>query len=547
MSYQVLARKYRPETFDEVIGQDHIVQTLKNAFARDRISHAYLFSGPRGVGKTTTARILAKALNCLENSDGTPCGECRNCTEISTSRSMDVLEIDGASNRGIDEIRNLREVVKYPPINAKYKVFIIDEVHMLTTPAFNALLKTLEEPPPHIKFIFATTEPNKITPTILSRCQRHDFHRMSIDDIIKGLDNVLQAEKIEIDEKSKQTIASQADGSMRDALSMLDQIIAFAGSKIEIEQTLSLLGIIPSELYFQIGNVIRERNRVKLLELLHKVFTQGYSVSEFVSGLSRHFLNLLISCTDSSSELLELSTDLQKKYSEEAPNWDSRDLLRYNDQLVEMERNLKLVQQQRIYLETVMLKLVELDPSVSLDELITRLSGSVSKHSSDNNPNPSQTFGKVESKSDPAPVVNEKKSEEDNNAEENPKSEEETEENTDDENTAVSLDHVIEKWDYLISKVGENGTSLSTFLSHGKPTTLKGKKLVITIPTKYRFQTDVLKKNSRKIEITFEKELGVNLRMNFIVSEKKDSEQEDITKHPVTERMVDLFGGEIIK
>jgi DNA polymerase III gamma/tau subunit len=209
-----------------------------------------------------------------------------------------------------------------------------------------------------------------------------------------------------------------------------------------------------------------------------------------------------------------------------------------------MERNLKLVQQPRIYLESVMLKLVELDPSVSLDDLITRLSGSASKLSSANNPEPTQTFEKVESKSDPAPVVKEKYSEDKNNeADENPKNKEETEE----ENSSISLDYVKEKWDDLISKVGENGTSLSTFLSHGKPTTLKGKKLFITIPRKYRFQTDVLKKNSRKLEITFEKELGVALRMNFILSEKKDSEQDDITKHPVTQRMVDLFGGEIIK
>ena len=270
------------------------------------------------------------------------------------------------------------------------------------------------------------------------------------------------------------------------------------------------------------------------------MFIHGYSVSEFVSVLSRLFLNLLISRTDSSSELLELSTDLQEKYSEEAPHWDSRDLLRYNDQLVEMERNLKLVQQPKIYLESVMLKLVELDPSVSLDDLITRLSGSASKLSSANNPGPTQTFEKVESKSDPAPVVKEKYSEDKNSeADENPKKEE--------ENSSISLDYVKEKWDDLISKVGENGTSLSTFLSHGKPTTLKGKKLFITIPRKYRFQTDVLKKNSRKLEITFEKELGVALRMNFILSEKKDSEQDDITKHPVTQRMVDLFGGEIYK
>lgn len=550
MSYQVLARKYRPETFNEVVGQDHVVQTLKNAFVRDRIAHAYLFSGPRGVGKTTTARILAKALNCLNNTEGTPCGECQNCTEISTSRSMDVLEIDGASNRGIDEIRNLREVVKYPPINSNFKVFIIDEVHMLTTPAFNALLKTLEEPPPHIKFIFATTEPNKITPTILSRCQRHDFHRMSVEDILTGMDNVLEAEKIEIDEKSRQTIASQADGSMRDALSLLDQIIAFAGNKIDIQQTMSLLGIIPSEIYYDIGRAIQDKDRVNLLKLLHDVFTQGYAVSDFVSGLGRHFLNLLVSSTDSGAKLLELSSDLQKKYSDEALNWDTRDLLRYNDQLVEMERNLKLVLQPRIYLESVMLKLVELDPSVSLDDLISRLSGAGTITVSAGELTQSKVFKKVGNQSNPAPVVKEGKTAKDNkketklsnNVEEVKKSEKKEE-----DDNSISLEIVKEKWDDLVSKVEENGTSLSTFLSHGIPTALSGKKLEVTIPRKYRFQTDVLKKNSRKIEITFEKELGAALRVNFTVGEKKESEQDDITKHPVTERMVDLFGGEIIK
>ena len=185
MSYLVLARKYRPKTFVDILGQDHITQTFLNALKKDRIAHAYLFCGPRGVGKTTTARVLAKALNCISEENGNPCNECTNCIEISSSRSMDVIEIDGASNRGIDEMRNLRDIVKYSPINSKYKVFIIDEVHMLTQAAFNALLKTLEEPPEHVKFIFATTESNKVLPTIMSRCQRHDFHRISIDTIKK--------------------------------------------------------------------------------------------------------------------------------------------------------------------------------------------------------------------------------------------------------------------------------------------------------------------------------------------------------------------------
>lgn len=543
MSYQVLARKYRPETFNKVVGQDHVVQTLKNAFVRDRIAHAYLFSGPRGVGKTTTARILAKALNCLNNTEGTPCGKCQNCTEISTSRSMDVLEIDGASNRGIDEIRNLREVVKFPPINAKYKIFIIDEVHMLTTPAFNALLKTLEEPPPHIKFIFATTEPNKVTPTILSRCQRHDFHRMSIKDILTGMDNVLAAENIEIDEKSRQIIASQADGSMRDALSLLDQIIAFAGNKIDIEQTMALLGIIPSELYFDIGRAIREKDRLKLLKLLQGVTTQGYAVSQFISGISRHFLNLLISNSEGGAKLLELSTDLQEKYRSEASHWEVRDLLRYNDQMVEMERNMKFVQQPRIYLETIMLKLMEMDSSVSLQQIMARLFGPSSSTTSSQEAVTTRANNDLAPKSDSSTPVKVKEQSEHN--EETVKSNQgESEKEIEQE---ISLDSIKGNWDNLVSKVGENGTSLSTFLSHGKPTTLQGKKLEVTIPRKYRFQLDILKKNSSKIESTFEKELGVELKIMFTVSEGQEIEQTDITKHPVTERMVDLFGGEIIK
>ncbi|NOY59306.1 MAG: DNA polymerase III subunit gamma/tau, partial [Calditrichaeota bacterium] len=253
MSYVVLARKYRPMFFKDVVGQQHVTKTLQNAIEQNRIANAYLFSGPRGVGKTTVARLLAKALNCEHGPTIKPCNECSSCIEINESRSLDVFEIDGASNRGIDEIRNLRESLRYSPNPGKHRIYIIDEVHMLTNEAFNALLKTLEEPPTNVLFIFATTEAHKVPTTILSRCQRFDFKRMSNKSIADQLRELAAKEKIEIDEESLRLIANKADGSMRDGESILDQVIAFAGTKIDSAQVADLLGIIDQELFFQVS------------------------------------------------------------------------------------------------------------------------------------------------------------------------------------------------------------------------------------------------------------------------------------------------------
>lgn len=544
MSYQVLARKYRPETFQDVVGQEHVTQTLLNAFAIDRIAHAYLFAGPRGVGKTTTARILAKALNCLKNDKGNPCNSCQNCVEISTSRSMDVLEIDGASNRGIDEIRNLRDQVKYTPINSKFRVFIIDEVHMLTTQAFNALLKTLEEPPPHVKFIFATTEPNKVLPTIISRCQRYDFHRMSEEDISTGMEVVLKEEKINIDDPTKKFIIGLADGSMRDALSILDQIIAFCGENIEFGKASTLLGIIPEELYFGITDAIKSKNRIELIRTLQDVYSRGFSLPEFVSGLNKHMINILTCSLESGEELLEVSTEMTERYKEESQKWDPKDILRYSDILTELEMKLKIVQQPRLYTETTFLKLLEMDSTISITDLIKKLSGQM-QEKIDIQP---ALFSNLEDKDSnvyvSVPSVKEAK----------PSQRTEYKQKTEKPSriSDVAKESLFSKiennWNEIVSKVSENGTSLSTFLSHGKPKAIDGKRLTISLPRKYKFQIDFLKKKASLIESTFEKELKEKVKIDFVVQHDKEEEiiKNMIETNPVTQRMLELFGGKEI-
>ena len=373
MSYLVTARKWRPMRFDEVTAQEHVTVTMKNAIVRNRIAHAYLFSGPSGVGKTTTARIFAKAINCPNVNDGEPCNECDVCKEITEGRSLNVIEIDGASNRGIDEIRDLRESVRYSPSRLKHKIYIIDEVHMLTKEAFNALLKTLEEPPSYAIFVLATTEPHKVIPTILTRCQRFDFKRIEIEKIIERLRFIAKEEKISVDEESFVTIAKKGDGSMRDALSIFDQVAAFCGNDVKHEVVVNALSLVDAELFFILTDLIEKNDSKGAVELAAQIVSRGYDPVDFLEGLAEHLRNLLIAATTGKGDLIEASEDYKKRYLDSSSKFDRLDLLRFLKATSEAMQQIKYVSQPRIKLEMTLLQLVNMERSVKLSELLQQV------------------------------------------------------------------------------------------------------------------------------------------------------------------------------
>ena len=373
MVYQVLARKWRPQLFQDVIGQEHINQTLMNAIKTGRLAHAYLFSGPRGVGKTSVARIFAKAINCDQGEPGIPCNKCRSCTEITDGSSVDVQEIDGASNRGIDEIRDLRESIKYMPSSSRYRIYVIDEVHMLTLPAFNALLKTLEEPPSHVKFIFATTESHKVPVTILSRCQRFDFKRIPAFQIISHMKRIADDEGIDIASSGLSVIAREADGSMRDAESLLDQVISFSGQKVEDKDITDILGIIDRDIIFESSAAILEGAADRCLEIVEKVYNYGYDIKEFYRALMQQFRNLLISLIAPQNDLIDISESDKDEIMRQAEMAGEQKLHLLLNFLINREEDLRFTSHPRLILETTMVRLCTLGDFLSFDDLLKKL------------------------------------------------------------------------------------------------------------------------------------------------------------------------------
>ncbi len=369
-SFLVTARKFRPLLFKDVIGQSHITKTLMNSIIQNRIHHAYLFNGPRGVGKTTTARIFARAVNCKNLQNGEPCNQCEPCLNALEGRSLDIIEIDGASNNSVDDIRKLRENVKFPPVHGKYKMYIIDEVHMLSTSAFNALLKTLEEPPEHLLFVFATTEPHKVLPTIMSRCQRFDFRRMELEDITFQLNYIAKQESIEIDDQSLYSIAKKADGSMRDAESIFDQVVAFTGNKITYQLLSDALHLIDEDFFFEISNAILNNDLHKMFEIASIVSSRGYDYIETMQGLLEHFRNILAVKIANDNRFLITSKFLQDKYLEHSKEFETNDVLRIIQIISNSEQQLKYSPQQKIRFELVLSQLASLPKSLDIKSII---------------------------------------------------------------------------------------------------------------------------------------------------------------------------------
>ena len=378
MSYQVLARKYRPQRFSDVIGQEHVTRTLQNAIAQQRVAHGYIFSGHRGIGKTTIARILAMALNCRSKDHPVPepCGVCDSCVEIRESRAVDVIEIDAATNRGIDEIRELREAARYQPARDRYKIWILDEAHQITDAAFNALLKTLEEPPGHVIFMMATTQPEDIPQTIRSRCQHFSFHAVRFKEIVEQLGAIAKQEAIKADDAALAMLAEAGDGSMRDALSIMDQAIACCGTTLTADVVRGLVGAIPSETLEEILDAVAENSSEHVLRLLDKVITEGQNPTHFARQMVRFLRNAVMAkVAGADSPLLQISSDERARVARVAEKFSEEDLARFLQILLRTHSELSYKQEQRFHLELGLLKLVHAQRLLPIEELLSQAAG----------------------------------------------------------------------------------------------------------------------------------------------------------------------------
>jgi DNA polymerase III subunit gamma/tau len=373
MSYEVFARKYRPQTFDDLVGQTHVSRTLKNAVAQNRLAHAYLFVGPRGIGKTSTARILAKSLNCVKGPTVTPCGECDNCREIAAGNSLDVIEIDGASNNSVEDVRQLRENVRYAPAKGRYKIYLIDEVHMLSAAAFNALLKTLEEPPEHVKFIFATTEPQKVLPTILSRCQRFDLHRIPANLIAQHLQLIAGKEKMTLEPAAAHAIARGAEGGLRDAESMLDQLVAFCGEKISESDVLNVFGFTSEQTVTDLTANILRGETADAVDLLHQQCESGKDMMRLMSDLIAYLRDLLVFKAKPDALKEDVDPDVQESLAAHAELITTDRLLDLIDQFAAAEGRMKWAPNKKLHFEVAIIKAIQTLGQATLDEVIQRL------------------------------------------------------------------------------------------------------------------------------------------------------------------------------
>ena len=534
MEYQVLSRKYRPQKFDEIVGQSHIVSTLIKSIELTRVAHGYLLSGLRGSGKTTIARVLSKTLNCLNKDANNPCDKCQNCIEIKESRSLDVIELDGASNRGIDEIREIKEIVQYPPISSTYKIFIIDEVHMLTKEAFNALLKTLEEPPPNVIFILATTDPYKIPDTILSRVLRFDFKKITNNDISNHMKNILNQENVKYEDAALDVIAYKADGSIRDALSVLDKVIAYSDSNISYDLVKESLGIIEDEVYLKLFNYILENSHDNLLNELKDIIDSGYSIDNFIAGFNDFLSHSLIFLSGYTKNQV-INEQTKKWLNNHKDQITNVYIMKIIDYIQEYELKAKYLLQPDIALESLFIKLSSINQNPN-NQNTSNLSEdrkelSEEKNDSDKNVKEVVVESKAEIKKEEKVLSDEKDIDNLSKDDKNEKSEE--------------LDP-IKHWDKIVRVIDEKDSRLSSFLED-VVLKLKDNLLIIELDDSSNEFIDKTLNNNLEVissaicKITNHKyqiEIDSNMAIN-----KEDDTQE----HPLLKSIKEKFDGDTIR
>ncbi len=518
MSYIVLARKYRPQTFEDLVGQEHISELLTKAIQSSRIAHAYLFCGPRGVGKTSCARILAKSLNCAKGPTLKPCGECPACKEITTSTSFDVLEIDGASNRGIDEIRSLRENVKFAPSYGQYKIYIVDEVHMLTTEAFNALLKTLEEPPSHVKFIFATTAPNKVPATIISRCQRFDFKRIPLKTIVSELEKISQSENLKVETEAFYAIAKAAQGGLRDALSILDQLSASSDRTVVADDVFTMLGVVETDLLFELGEALSQKNCVLALQTLEKILQKGKDIRQLTKDLTEHFRNLMIVKIGGKTlgRMVDYPVAIKELLLAQSANFSLKDILETIETLINAQETARITESVQMALEMAFAKLTSegsASPQASLvkpEKVVTTIPKVTET--------PTQNFQPKPKPIDAPQVAS--------------------------ETVSLDLGQIKRNWDALTHAVSREKMSVATYLQDGMPIALRGNQLVIGFPKKCTFQKESLEgtENRKLVEKAFMSKLNQPIIIQFEILETEVSKDEE----PTVKAILDTFQGKVV-
>ncbi len=529
MSYLVLARKYRPQTFADVIGQEHITSLLGKSIESGRLAHAFLFCGPRGVGKTSCARILAKCLNCEKGPTLTPCGTCFPCQEIASSNSFDVIEIDGASNRGIDEIRTLRENVKFAPSYGRFKIYIVDEVHMLTTEAFNALLKTLEEPPPHVKFIFATTEANKVPATILSRCQRFDFKRVSVEMISGNLRDICKKENVAIDDGAIFAVAKAAQGSMRDALSVLDQLSALGDEGVKAQDVFSMLGMVETELLFSLTDALIDKQCSQSLTVFNDIIDRGKDIKQLSKDLAEHFRHLMIAKIGgpSLSSLIDYPAAIKQRIGEQAGRTSIPVVLKSIDLLIEAQETSRIMENQRMPLEMAFAKIcfgtaITAAPTTAASSAPQTAPVTAQRPIAASVSTPRPSVAKpVAAPEAAAPVAK----------------------------AGVhtwSLEQIQQQWNTLTHEVSKKKMSLATYLQDGTPTGFKGGQLTISFNREHEFAKESLesKENMTLVEKAISERLGAAVTMRYWLTDDQAPAKED---EPVVKNALDTFGGQVVK